>query len=58
MPPVQRATIRELVPLLFVADIQRSLAFFRDQLGFEVTASWELAGNLAWCRLARATDRP
>ncbi len=53
MPAAQRATIRELVPLLFVADIQRSLAFYRDRLGFAVMANWELAGKLAWCRLAR-----
>ena len=47
------ATIQELVPLLFVDDIGRSAAFYRDRLGFEMTSSWEPGGKLAWCRLER-----
>lgn len=45
--------IRELVPLLFVENINRSVEFYRDRLGFEMTASWEPEGQLAWCRLQR-----
>lgn len=29
-------TVHELWPLLIVADIERSIAFYRDQLGFSV----------------------
>ena len=45
--------IRELVPLLMVADIDRSAAFYRDKLGFQMTREWRPAGKLAWCRLVR-----
>ena len=47
------ATIQELVPLLFVDDIGRSVAFYRARLGFELTRSWEPGGRLSWCRLDR-----
>lgn len=54
MPLTQRTgTIRELVPLLFVQDIERSMAFYRDSLGFAVAGKWEPEGQLAWCRLQR-----
>jgi uncharacterized glyoxalase superfamily protein PhnB len=54
MPVDSRVVVvKELVPLLVVADIQRSLAFYRDRLGFELTGTWEPDGKLAWCRLAR-----
>jgi len=45
--------VHELVPLLYVEDIQRSLAFYRDKLGFAMSQSWEPDGELAWCRLER-----
>ena len=45
--------IRDLVPLLFVNDIQRSLAFYRDKLGFWLAEKWDRSGELAWCRLVR-----
>jgi uncharacterized glyoxalase superfamily protein PhnB len=47
------ATIRELVPLLFVQDILRSAAFYQERLGFEMTMKWEPEGQLGWCRLQR-----
>jgi len=47
------ATIRELVPLLFVQDVEQSAAFYRGKLGFEMTLKWESDGQLSWCRLAR-----
>src|SRR5262245_23270417 len=47
------ATVRELVPLLFVQDIERSVAFYRDNLGFEIRGKWEPDGKLSWCRLQR-----
>jgi glyoxylase I family protein len=53
MPLTQgRATVREVVPLLMVEGIQRSVAFY-EQLGFELMQKWEPQGNLAWCRLQR-----
>jgi catechol 2,3-dioxygenase-like lactoylglutathione lyase family enzyme len=54
MPAAQRtATVRELVPLLFVEDIDRSVGFYRDRLGFEVAGTWEPGGKLVWCRIQR-----
>jgi uncharacterized glyoxalase superfamily protein PhnB len=47
------ASVLEVTPLLFVEDIDRSVDFYRDRLGFEVTERWESAGKLAWCRLDR-----
>jgi uncharacterized glyoxalase superfamily protein PhnB len=55
MSEIQRATaIRELVPLLSVQDIDHSSAFYRDQLGFEMKATWVPNGQLTWCRLERS----
>ena len=48
-----RAAVSELVPLLFVEDTGRAVAFYRDTLGFEMTGSWEPEGKLAWCRMRR-----
>lgn len=43
--------IHELVPLLNVADVPRSVAFYRDALGFEVARSFEQGGRMVWARL-------
>ncbi len=40
-----------VVPFLAVADMQASLSFYVDGLGFEVTQRWEKDGVLRWCRL-------
>ena len=45
--------VGELVPLLVVADIARSLAFYVEKLGFKMTMNWEPDGKLQWCRLER-----
>ncbi|QDT41512.1 Glyoxalase-like domain protein [Gimesia alba] len=45
--------IQELVPLLYVEDVSRSVDFYCDQLGFEMKLKWEPEGTLAWCRLER-----
>jgi uncharacterized glyoxalase superfamily protein PhnB len=43
--------IQELWPLLFVQDIERSIAFYRDQLGFTVVGEAKSDGRVFWCRL-------
>jgi uncharacterized glyoxalase superfamily protein PhnB len=50
---VTENTVHDLVPLLFVEDIARSLGFYRDTLGFERVDAWEPGGKLAWCYLKR-----
>ena len=43
--------VRAAYPLLYVADMERSLAFY-EQLGFTLTERWDPDGQLAWCSLA------
>jgi uncharacterized glyoxalase superfamily protein PhnB len=51
---VQQSTVvRELVPLLFVDDIQSCVVFYGDNLGFTMEAKWEPDGKLTWCKLRR-----
>ena len=47
-----RRNVRATVPLVRVADIERSLAFYCDQLGFTLRGRWDPDGKLAWCLLA------
>ncbi|WP_417384130.1 VOC family protein [Gimesia sp.] len=46
-------SVQELVPLLFVEDIDDSISFYTDRLGFEVKLKWEPEGKIMWCRLER-----
>ncbi len=40
-----------LRPLLMVSDLDRSLGFYREQLGFAVVEEARAGGRLSWCRL-------
>ena len=40
---------RKLIPSLGVADIERSLSFYRTFFGFDVVDSYELDGRMVWC---------
>ena len=53
MAMTHRPTIRQLWPLLWVRDIRRSIAFYRDRLGFAVVGQADTDGKLYWCRLER-----
>ena len=46
-------SLQTIWPLIWVTDMRRSLDFYRDGLGFELVASWELPQGIAWCRLER-----
>src|SRR5262249_9513868 len=43
--------VQQTVPLLNVANLQESLRFYVDGLGFEVKRKWESDGRLYWCWL-------
>jgi uncharacterized glyoxalase superfamily protein PhnB len=43
--------IQAITPLLNVRDVEASLAFYRDALGFEVLHSWAPADRVRWMRL-------
>ena len=45
--------VREVVPFLAVAELQASLAFYVDGLGFAMEGKWVDEGVLRWCRLRR-----
>jgi lactoylglutathione lyase len=43
--------VREVVPFLGVKDMERSIHFYMDGLGFTMTHSWVDGGTLRWCWL-------
>jgi lactoylglutathione lyase len=43
--------VTQAVPFFMVADIQASLRFYIDGLGFVMTRSWTPRGKLQWCWL-------
>jgi catechol 2,3-dioxygenase-like lactoylglutathione lyase family enzyme len=43
--------VRQVVPFFGVKDMQRSLRFYLDGLGFEMTLKWIDEGKLRWCWL-------
>jgi glyoxylase I family protein len=45
--------VQSVWPLLAVDDLPSSLAFWREQLGFEIVGQAESDGTMFWCRLAR-----
>lgn len=44
-------TVSEIVPLLYVRDMQSSLNFYCEILGFRSVQTWETDGAVEWCRL-------
>lgn len=47
------AQVRDVWPLLFVTELDRSLVFYRDTLGFELLGEARDDGRVCWCRLRR-----
>jgi|GEM_PF-3456425 len=45
------AVVQQLKPLLAVSDIQRSVEFYRDWLGFNLTGEAENDGKMFWCSM-------
>ena len=43
--------VGSMVPLLSVYDMHRTVAFYRDVLGFEVEAEWEEDDHLYWAAM-------
>jgi len=43
--------VQQAVPFLMVSNIQTSLRFYTDGLGFRKTREWINRGKLAWCWL-------
>ncbi len=45
------ANIQQAVPFLGVTEMEASLAFYRDGLGFDIMHRWDVEGRLRWCWL-------
>ena len=48
---VATANLTQVVPFLGVTDIERSLRFSLDGLGFTIINKWEPEGRIRWCWL-------
>ncbi|MRG43923.1 VOC family protein [Chitinophaga sp. SYP-B3965] len=43
--------VKQAVPFFWVADMDTSLHFYTNRLGFELIKKWEPNGRIAWCWL-------
>src|SRR3982751_4400380 len=41
--------VKQVVPFLHVVDMERSVRFYVDGLGFAIKIKWEPDGKLRWC---------
>lgn len=48
-----QANILEAVPFFMIADMDRSINFYVEQLGFEIINKWVPANSIEWCWLQR-----
>lgn len=53
MQPLSQPNLTQVVPLLGVTDMERSLQFYLDGLGFALKNKWEPEGRIRWCWLTR-----
>jgi len=47
------ANLKQVVPFLGVTDMERSIRFYIDGLGFTIQHQWVPEGKLRWCWLTR-----
>ena len=45
------ANVKQAVPFFMVEDMQKSVRFYVDGLGFEITRRWQPDGRLRWCSM-------
>ena len=50
--PKGNGNVTEVVPLLGVSSMERSLRYYVDGLGFTMKNKWVVDGNVRWCWLA------
>jgi len=48
---VIKSNVKQAVPFFAVSDIEQSLRFYIDGLGFEMINKWIDNGKLRWCWL-------
>jgi len=49
--PQTSANVRQVVPFFRVSDMQQSVRFYSDALGFSMKHQWIVDGKLRWCWL-------
>jgi lactoylglutathione lyase len=49
--PQASANLRQVVPFLRVSEMERSVRFYSDALGFSMKHQWVVDGKLRWCWL-------
>jgi lactoylglutathione lyase len=49
--PVTEPNVQQAVPFFAVSDIEASVRFYADRLGFAMTKQWVVEGKLRWCWL-------
>jgi lactoylglutathione lyase len=47
----KQANVKQAIPFFAVSNIEESLRFYVDSLGFEMTRKWIDEGKLRWCWL-------
>ena len=48
---MSRSNVKQAVPFFWVVDVEQSLHFYIDCLGFRKTKEWVVEGKLQWCWL-------
>lgn len=47
----KKSNIKQAVPFFWVSDLEASLRFYTDGLGFEINNQWDDKGKVRWCWL-------
>jgi hypothetical protein len=50
---ITKQNIKQAVPFFMIHDMERSLQFYVDGLGFEIKNKWTPRGTIEWCWLQR-----
>ena len=46
-------SLKNIIPMLATGDMEETVAFYRDRLGFEVRDKFESGGRCWWCEMVR-----
>lgn len=49
--PAENPNVKQAVPFFMVTDMEKSLHFYLNGLGFKLKIKWEPSGTIEWCWL-------
>src|SRR5262245_12495960 len=52
-PAIRPGNLKQAVPFFSIMNVEASLAFYVDGLGFAIKHRWEPDGRIRWCWLER-----